>query len=72
MSAWGRANPMSHPGQVHSSERLLQEVWGYPPSVGAGSLVRAQVKNLREEIEPDPCAPRCIRTVQRHGYVVGE
>ena len=63
---------MSRPGQVHSSERLLQEVWGYPPSIGAASLVRAHVKNLREKIEPDPSAPRYIRTVQRHGYVVGE
>jgi len=63
---------MSHPGQVHSSAELLQDVWGYPLSVGAGNLVRAHIKNIREKIEPDPSTPRYIRTVRRHGYIVGE
>jgi len=63
---------MKHPGQVHSSEKLLQRVWGYPDRVGSSDLVRRHMKNIRDKIEPDPSAPHYIRTVRRHGYIVGE
>jgi DNA-binding response OmpR family regulator len=63
---------MSYLGQVHLSGKPLKDVWGYPTSVGAGSLVRAHSKNIRQKIEPDPSAPHCIRTERRHGYIVGE
>lgn len=63
---------MSHSGQVHSSAELLQEVWGYPDGMSSKDLVRHHIKNIREKIEPDPSAPRYIRTVPRHGYTVGE
>jgi len=63
---------MSHPGQPHASERLLQEAFGYPPGVGSTDLVRRHIRNIREKIEPAPSAPRYLRTVQRHGYAVGE
>lgn len=61
---------MSHPGQVFSPMRLLQEVWDYPTDSGSPDLVRVHVKNLRERIEVDPRSPQFIRTVQGHGYAV--
>jgi len=63
---------MSHSGQVHSSAELLQEVWGYPEGMSSKDLVRHHIKNIRKKIEPDPSAPRYIRTVPRHGYIVSE
>jgi len=61
---------MSHPGEVFSSERLLQEVWDYPPGTGDPALVRMHIKNLRDKLEPDARNPSLIRTVSRHGYTV--
>lgn len=61
---------MSHPGQVFSSQRLLQQVWGYPPDTADPSLVRWHVKNLRAKIEPDPYHPVFIRNLPRHGYML--
>jgi len=58
-------------GQVISTERLLQDVWGYPPGTGNPSLVRMHVLNLRRKIEHDPKAPVYLRTVPRHGYTIG-
>ena len=61
---------MSHPGQVFSPERLLQEVWDYPHDTGSSDLVRVQIKNLRSKIETDATAPKFIRTIKGHGYMV--
>lgn len=61
---------MSHPGEVFSSERLLQEVWDYPPGTGDPALVRMHIKNLRSKLEPDTLRPTLIRTISRHGYTV--
>ena len=61
---------MSHPGQIFSPMRLLQEVWDYPSDAGSPDLVRVHIKNLRERIERDPHAPAFIRTVSGHGYTV--
>ena len=61
---------VSHAGEVLSTERLLQEVWGYPPGAGNPSLVRMHVLNLRRKIEPDPRHPIYIRTIPRHGYTI--
>ncbi len=63
---------MSHPGQVFSPAKLLQAVWGYPPEVGSGDLVRVHIKNIREKIEPDPASPHYLRTVSHHGYTMTE
>ncbi len=62
---------MSHPGQIFSPNRLLQEVWDYPSDAGSPDLVRVHVKNLRERVEADPRNPSFIRTVPGHGYMVG-
>ncbi len=60
---------MTHPGEVFSTQQLLQQVWGYPPRTGDPGAVRWHVKNLRAKIEPDPAHPVYIRTVHGHGYV---
>jgi DNA-binding response OmpR family regulator len=62
---------MSHPGQIFSPSRLLDEVWDYPSDTGSPDLVRVHIKNLRERIESDPGSPRFIRTVSGYGYTVG-
>jgi DNA-binding response OmpR family regulator len=62
---------MSHPGQVFSPARLLQEVWDYPSDAGSPDLVRVHIKNLRDRVEADPRAPQFIRTVAGHGYTIG-
>jgi DNA-binding response OmpR family regulator len=60
---------MQNPGQVFSSEELLQNVWHYPAGTGDPTLVRWHVKNLRRKIEPLPEEPIYLRTVPRHGYI---
>jgi DNA-binding response OmpR family regulator len=62
---------MSHPGQIFSPARLLDEVWDYPTDTGSPDLVRVHIKNLRERIEADPGNPKFIRTVPGYGYTVG-
>jgi DNA-binding response OmpR family regulator len=61
---------MSHPGQIYSPMRLLNEVWDYPTDTGSPDLVRVHVKNLRELVELDPRSPIFIRTVPGYGYTV--
>ena len=61
---------MSHPGQIYSPMRLLNEVWDYPTDTGSPDLVRVHVKNLRELVELDPRTPTFIRTVPGYGYTV--
>jgi len=61
---------MSHPGQIFTPSRLLDEVWDYPSDTGSPDLVRVHIKNLRERIEADPSAPQFIRTVPGYGYTV--
>jgi len=60
---------MAHPGEVFSSQQLLQQVWGYPPRTGDPGTVRWHIKNLRNKVEPDPAHPAYILTVPRHGYM---
>jgi two-component system response regulator RpaA len=61
---------MSHPGEIFSPSRLLDEVWDYPSDTGSPDLVRVHIKNLRERIEADPRAPRFILTIPGYGYTV--
>jgi len=62
---------MAHAGEVFTSRQLLQQVWGYPPDLADLGLVRWHVKNLRAKIEPNPSHPSYIRTIGRHGYLMG-
>ncbi|MBN1584316.1 MAG: response regulator transcription factor [Anaerolineae bacterium] len=62
---------MKHEGEVFSSDRLLEEIWAYPPGTGDPALVRMHIRNLRAKIEPENAPdPVYIRTVSRHGYTV--
>ncbi len=61
---------MSHPGEIFSPARLLDEVWDYPSDAGSPDLVRVHIKNLRERIEPDPGSPTFIMTVPGYGYTI--
>jgi len=61
---------MTHPDEIFSSERLLQEVWDYPSDMGSPDLVRMHIKNLRRKIEPDARNPQYILTISRHGYTI--
>lgn len=61
---------MSHPGEIFSPSRLLDEVWDYPSDAGSPDLVRVHIKNLRERIEVDPRNPKFIRTIAGYGYTV--
>jgi len=55
---------MSHPGEVFSSQRLLQDVWGYPTGTGDPATVRWHIKNLRAKLGD----AGWIETVRGFGY----
>jgi two-component system, OmpR family, response regulator RpaA len=61
---------MSHPGEIYSPARLLDEVWDYPSDAGSPDLVRVHIKNLRERIELDARSPKFIQTIAGYGYTV--
>ncbi len=61
---------MMHPGEVFTSDRLLQEVWNYPSESGSPDLVRMHIRNLRHKIEADPQEPAIIITIPRRGYTI--
>jgi DNA-binding response OmpR family regulator len=61
---------MSHPGEIFSPSRLLDEVWDYPTDAGSPDLVRVHIKNLRERIEVDPHNPKFLETVPGYGYTI--
>jgi two-component system, OmpR family, response regulator RpaA len=61
---------MSHPGEIFSPSRLLDEVWDYPTDAGSPDLVRVHIKNLRERIEADPHTPKFLETVPGYGYTI--
>lgn len=60
---------MSNPGEVFSSQELLEQVWGYSSDQASAGLVRWHIQNLRAKIEPDPNRPIYILTVRGHGYM---
>lgn len=63
---------LTHRGVVFSSDQLLQQVWPDAHHSSDPSMVRWHVMNLRSKIEQNPAAPVYLRTVPRHGYMLGE
>lgn len=61
---------MSHPGEIFSPSRLLDEIWDYPSDAGSPDLVRVHIKNLRSRIESDPLSPLFIETIPGYGYTI--
>ena len=62
---------MTHPGEIFSPSRLLDEIWDYPSDAGSPDLVRVHIKNLRNRVEINPRAPEFIQTIPGYGYTVG-
>jgi phosphate regulon transcriptional regulator PhoB len=58
---------VSHPRQIFSRERLLDEVWGRDYSV-TPRTVDVHIRRLREKIETQPEEPEYIGTVRGAGY----
>jgi DNA-binding response OmpR family regulator len=58
---------LTHAGQILSSERLVEHVWGFSGE-GNRDLVRGLVQRLRVKIEPDPHNPQFILTEPGIGY----
>jgi DNA-binding response OmpR family regulator len=57
----------SHPRQVFSRDRLLENVWGFSEYVDP-STVTVHIRRLREKIEDDPGEPQRLLTVWGVGY----
>ena len=57
----------SHPDQVISREKILQEVWGWD-YFGDSRTVDVHIRWLREKIETDPHVPVLLITVRGTGY----
>ncbi len=57
----------SHPRQVFSRDRLLENVWGFSEYVDP-STVTVHIRRLREKIEKDPGEPLRLLTVWGVGY----
>ena len=58
---------IAHGGKDVSREELLQQVWGYSPSM-ATRTVDNQILKLRKKLEDTPADPRHILTVHGTGY----
>jgi len=58
---------VQHRNETVSREQLLEDVWGYESHPTTRTVDNFMLK-LRQKIEPDPSAPRHIRTVHGIGY----
>lgn len=61
---------MARAGHPVPTEKLLEEVWEYPPNIGDPKLVRVHMVHLRNKIEPNPDKPQLIINVRGRGYMV--
>lgn len=57
-------------GQVISSERLFQEVWGEKYFTGSNNTVMVHIRHLREKMKEPAGNPRFIKTVWGVGYKI--
>jgi DNA-binding response OmpR family regulator len=55
------------PGQVFTREQLLDQVWEHG-FAGDASTFTVHMRRLRAKVEPDPVAPRHLKTVWGVGY----
>ena len=58
---------VANAGRALSRDTIMATVWGYDRTVTLRSIDRF-VNALRSKIEPDPAAPRFIKTVREFGY----
>lgn len=67
---WRVLQEMSaNPGRLYSRDQLFRSVWGDDRK--KTTVVDASIQNLRSKLEPDPAAPRYIKTVRGYGYRFG-
>ncbi len=57
----------THPDEVLTRERLLNEAWGIA-YLGTTRTLDQHIAQLRKKVEEDPAAPRVILTVHGLGY----
>lgn len=62
---------LSHPGQVLSRSRLLEELWDNGGDFVNDNTLTVYIKRLREKIETDPTTPSLLKTVRGLGYQMG-
>jgi two-component system alkaline phosphatase synthesis response regulator PhoP len=58
---------IDHRGNVVSRDELLEAVWEYQPGVNSRTI-DVHVAWVRQKLEPNPQAPKHIRTVRGIGY----
>ncbi len=58
----------THPRHVFSRSQLLDRVWNSSSEWLGEATVTEHVHRLRLKLEPDPSAPRLLRTVRGVGY----
>ncbi len=58
---------MSHTGQVLTTDRIIERVWGYHDA-GDSGLVKTHIRHLRQKVEPDPNSPQFVLTIIGVGY----
>jgi len=58
---------VKNPGRALHRDTIMASVWGYDAAVTPRSIDRF-VTVLRQKIEPQPTAPRFIKTVREFGY----
>lgn len=61
---------MSHPRQVITRDRILEEVWGYD-FMGDSNIIEVYIRYLRLKLEADN-ERRLIQTIRGVGYVLRE
>ena len=59
---------ISHPKQVLTRDRILEEVWGYD-FMGDSNIIEVYIRYLRLKLEADS-ESRLIQTVRGVGYVM--
>ena len=59
---------ISHPRQVLSRDRILEEVWGYD-FMGDSNIIEVYIRYLRLKLEAEN-ESRLIQTVRGVGYVM--
>lgn len=58
---------MTHPGELHTRERLLSDLWGFETAISSRA-VDHRVAEIRRVLRDDPAQPRYVETVQALGY----
>jgi two-component system KDP operon response regulator KdpE len=58
---------VTHAGKVLTHNQILRQIWG-PAYMDQPHLLRVNISNLRQKIEPEPTRPRYILTELGVGY----